>query len=273
MSNEQDKRTSRPSLASYNKTIIAIGATIGAVIAIWSFGVWLYSRYVSWQDKTPQAEYKRLESLEPGVQVRIFSDRMGVEPQSCRQHGNIKTCTYVKPNELVQVAIDEDEQVLAFSVTVTTRGFTPTLTWAGRPIVLGKTSIEQALSGPSFVPDRVTGYADMRSWGYLESSGSFGVANFQECAIGVSNKGYVDDSSSLGIGHPVSDLLERAVNPTRRGSPYPWPGKEVSWASREKTQEFFNAAAVQDYRRHAIMNTMVLTAPNVDVTTLHELVP
>jgi hypothetical protein len=279
-SDKQDTSTPKriALISSPKNAFLSLGAIIGAAIAIWTALAWGYGKYVSWESRRPQAEYRRLESLEPGIQAKVFNDRVGIEPQSCHQHGRVRSCMYVRPYELVQTTIDKDDQVLSFSVTITAQGFTPTMKWAGRPITLGKTYIEEALSGPPFVPDRVTGYADMRSSGYLESSGSFGVANFQECAVGVNTgvngKGYVTDSSFLTSGHPVAILLARATpSVPKRNSQYPWPGKSAVWASKEKSSELLSARAVQAFRRAAIVNTIVITAPNVDVTALPELVP
>jgi hypothetical protein len=49
-----------------------------------------------------------------------------------------------------------------------------------------------------------------------------------------------------------------------------WLERISLWASSEKFSRFLDAEAVQRYRQGAIVNTLVLTAPNIDLTTLPE---
>jgi hypothetical protein len=182
-----------------------------------------------------------------------------------------------KPYELVQIVIDKDDQVLAFTVTTRRRDFNPTIEWAGTPIVLGKTRIAEVFPEPArMVVDRIAGYADMSSFGYLESSGSLHAANFQECAIGATSAGYFDGSNSLFIGHPVTRLLNDAADwEPKKGDRqiYPWLYKDAVWATKQETSELLDSKAIRDYRGQAAINTVVVTAPTVDVTMLQQIMP
>ena len=65
-----------------------------------------------------------------------------------------------------------------------------------------------------------------------------------------------------------------AAEESKKGDspPRPWPSKDVVWASEEDSSEL-NDRTLQDFCRRAIVNTVVITAPNVDVTSLQQLIP
>jgi hypothetical protein len=96
-SDEQVRAASRwKSLLAPKSAILTLGAIIGAIIAVWTLGAWVVGQVRSWEAKSPKAEYRRLRSLSPGIQLTVFSNRMGIEPQVCSGRGRVKSCTYVK---------------------------------------------------------------------------------------------------------------------------------------------------------------------------------
>jgi hypothetical protein len=260
-------------LTSPGKAILAVGALIAAVITIWSLGAWVREQVGSWYENTPQAEATRLGKLVPGIQVEVFNDLMGMKPQVCNRRGQYTSCTYIKRYEFVQTAIDSNDQVLAFAVITRSLEFTPTLSWAGFPVTLGKTTIEDAM------PDgaQVAAYVDMPTFGYLEKSQSIQVANFQVYAVGVTSAGYgANDDSILGVHEPVAEVLNKAnfeQTESKERSNEPWPSKIAAWLSPNRSHKLLQSTEVKAFRHRGIVNTFAIAASGVDVTELPQIMP
>jgi hypothetical protein len=136
-------------------------------------------------------EYDRLAKLETNIQLSAFSKTMGVQPKICRRQGTARSCIYVRPNEYVQVVVDRDNQVQSFAVTSRKPDFNPEFPIFQNKIKLGKTSISDAIRmmRRDAKPDKLRGWGGATGhYQYLEAINSDHTLNFQEYAVGISER-------------------------------------------------------------------------------------
>jgi len=232
--------------------MLGLAAIIGALITVWTFGSWVEGKYASWREGRPEAQYERLSRLRANVQLDSISSRLEEPPEICDQLGRHRSCTYAKSNYYVQVMVDKNNKVLSFAVTARTRDFHPVFWADGFRIVLGETTLAEAMPYPDFIE----GGVGAGRFTYVEGGGGSHVANFQYYLVGINNAG---DISRGSPGIEIDSLIGK----------YPKMNGRVEL--NVDVHDFLEERAVQEFRDQPVVNTFAMTAPFVDPSSLEQI--
>jgi len=146
------------------------------------------------EKEDPLAEkYKRLEQLSTEVQLSYFKELLGnpvfVNYSPDRTQ---KEHTFVDDQYFVQAITNQDNKVLAYSVTTREKDFQPNIIFVNKNVFLGKTKFSEIESGKDC-------YGIAANWGsyYFEKYSGACPGFYQHYLFGVTDTGYWPEGISI----------------------------------------------------------------------------